>query len=122
MRQKERPSNRKQKNSITVSSDHLIAIACESDRDWFQEHADETTRIRPAVLGEIPGLGSTEEPTQVIVEQISPGIRLRRGITVYKYAPLIRDLDAAVESLQRLAPAEDFPEPIVFLDPDGRKL
>ena len=59
-------------------NDDPVDIASEDDRRWFEEHPQETWRIRDIIAGEFGPF--QPQAFQVLVMQIEPGIRMRGPI------------------------------------------
>jgi hypothetical protein len=56
-----------------------VELASESDRQWFEDHPGANSRIRLSIAGELPaGCNSVF----IHVEQIEPGLRIRRPVYV----------------------------------------
>jgi hypothetical protein len=67
-------------------------FASEDDRLWFEDHPGESTRHRPAIPGELPGMRPLPAAEGMDVEryievtQVEPGFRLRRSYAVFSPA------------------------------------
>lgn len=95
-------SKRRRKPEIRVSADHPIEVASRSDKEYFNTHPGETSRIRAMVPGEFPYAEGDVIPAHVIVEQLAPGIRIRRGIHLFKTEQVrpFEDIPATVDTLR----------------------
>jgi hypothetical protein len=74
----------------------LISGVLERDADWFAQHPGEQYVVRPYVPGEgWPQLDAGGDA--VLVIQIAPGVRVRRGIQVHFNHPIPERIPVLLE-------------------------
>lgn len=100
--------SKKSRRTVRVSADHPMEAACRSDREYFAQHPDETSRVRAMVPGEFPYAAGNDIPAHVMVEQIQPGFRIRRGIHLFKSEQVrpFEDIPATVDSFRLIGADE----------------
>ena len=59
-------------------------LASEADRLWFKAHPDRSHRLRPALVGECPGVTAEH---LIVVCQVVPGLRFRRPLRCWTPLP-----------------------------------
>jgi hypothetical protein len=101
-------SRRRRKPEIPIPDNHPIEIASRSDRQYFEEHPEETQYIRAMVPGEFPYGPEDDVPAHVLVEQIQPGFRIRRGIHLFKTEQVrpFEDIPATIDGLRLMGADE----------------
>jgi hypothetical protein len=80
-RKKHAPSRGQLKPNMTVPErfGRLVDKVMDRDREYFEQHPGETEYLRPYVPGELHPL-EFKDATDVLVTQISPGIRTRQPV------------------------------------------
>jgi hypothetical protein len=101
-------SKRHRKPEIPIPDDHPIEVASRSDRKYFEEHPEETSYIRAMVPGEFPHSPEDAAPAHVLVEQIRPGFRIRRGIHLFKTEQVrpFEDIPATIDGFRLMGADE----------------